>query len=378
MREKKSRNSIPKAPRRKKKSAKLTPDRETAQLFDLVFKFLIQDASSVALVQLINGLFGKSFKLDTKVERVITEHVIKRRRKLVSIRSDCILEAEGESFMMEVQIGNDRTIALRLFEYGIAHAQKTALTSKDGSLIALTLPDAKVIYLEPTKQTPELITIRLTNPKGESLDYTSAPYKVTEELFKKVEERSLYLLLPFYLLPYRQEIKSPLKYGRSREELAREVAGLVKEEEEILERGLERGALTETDVVLVLERIEQMHTELYGTYKEFQEEQMRLQERLKSKVKAQEMRFESKAKAQEIQFESKVKAQEMQFESKAKAQEMQFESKMKAAIKQTAEQTAEQTENKILGLFKQGYSLEEVEKLLAQEAGTQTGTTVFR
>ncbi|MHC6203913.1 hypothetical protein ACYULU_12060 [Breznakiellaceae bacterium SP9] len=357
MREKKSRNSIPKPPRRKRKSAKLTPDRETAQLFDLVFKFLIQDASSLALVQLINGLFGKSFKLDTKVERVITEHVIKRRRKLVSIRSDCILEAEGESFMMEVQIGNDRTIALRLLEYGIAHAQKTALTSKDGSSIALTLPDAKVIYLEPTKQTPELITIRLTNPKGESLNYTSAPYKVTEELFKKVEERNLYLLLPFYLLLYRQEIKSPLLHGRSREDLVHEVAGLVQEAEGILERGLERGALTETDVVLVLERIEQMHTELYGNYTEFQEEQMRLQERLKSKVKAAEMRFESK-----------VKTAEMQFESKVKAQEMQFESKMKAAVNQA--------ENKILGLFKQGYSLEEVEKLLAEEAETQTGTTV--
>ncbi|MHC6204571.1 hypothetical protein ACYULU_15430, partial [Breznakiellaceae bacterium SP9] len=175
-----------------------------------------------------------------------------------------------------------------------------------------------------------------------------------EELFKKVEEQNLYLLLPFYLLLYRQEIKSPSKYGRSREDLVREVAGLVQEAEGILERGFERGALTETDVVLVLERIEQMHTELYGTYKEFQEEQMRLQERLKSKVKAA--------------MNQAAKAQEMQFESKAKAQEMQFESKMKTAVNQT--------ENKILGLFKQGYSLEEVEKLLAQEAGTQTGTTV--
>ncbi|MHC6202990.1 hypothetical protein ACYULU_07330 [Breznakiellaceae bacterium SP9] len=347
MREKKSRNGTPKAPRRKKKSAKLTPDRETAQLFDLVFKFLIQDASPLALVQLINGLFGKSFKLDTKVERAITEHVIKRRRKLVSIHSDCILKAAGESFMIEVQIRNDRTIALRILEYGIAHARKTVLTSKDGSLTALTLPDSKTIYLEPAKQTPELITLRLINPKGESLDYTSESYKVTEDTFKEVEGRNLYLLLPFYLLLYRQEIKSSLRHGRIREDLVREVAGLVQETGEILERGLARGALTEMDVGLVLERTEQMHTELYGTYKEFQEEQMRLQERLKSKVKAQEIRFESKVKAQEMQWEARWEAQEAQWKAR---------------------------EQKMLDLWKQGYSPEEVEKLLAQEAGTQTGT----
>ncbi|MHC6203498.1 hypothetical protein ACYULU_09925 [Breznakiellaceae bacterium SP9] len=130
-----------------------------------------------------------------------------------------------------------------------------------------------------------------------------------------------------------------------REELAREVAGLVQEAEGILERGLERGALTETDAVLVLERIEQMHTELYGTYKEVQEEQMRLPERLKSKVKTA---MNQAAKAQEMQFKTK-------------------EAQLQAAVKQT--------ESRILNLWKQGYSPEEVERLLAEETETQTGTT---
>ena len=332
MRERKSRKGSGEPLRHRKKSAERTHDRETAQLFDLMFKLLMQEASSLALVQFINGLFGKSFRADAEIQRVITEHVIKGRRKLESIRSDCILEAEGQDFMIEVQIGNDRTIALRILDYGIARARKTACSSEDGSLIVLTLPDPKVIYLEPANQTPEVITSRLTNPQGESLNYITVPYKVTEGTFKEAEARNLYLLLPFYLLLYRQEVKNPLKHGRSREVLAQEAAGLVKEAEGMLERGLERGALTETDAVLVLERIEQMHRELYENYPEFQEEQMRLQERLKSRVKA--------------------------------------------VVNQTAKQTAKQTENKILGLFKQGYSFEEVERLLAEEAGPQTGSTV--
>ncbi|GHU52107.1 hypothetical protein FACS1894200_12600 [Spirochaetia bacterium] len=343
MRERKSRKGTQESPRRKKKSANRTLVYETTQLFDLAFKLLIQDASSLALVQLINGLFGKSFSPDTKIEWLITEHVVKRKGRLVSIRSDCILKAAGQDFMIEVQIKDDRTIALRIFDYGIAHARKTARSSEDGSVIVLTLPDPKVIYLEPTKQTSELITSRLTNPQGESLDYTTVPYKVTEGSFKEVEERNLYLLLPFYLLLYRQEVKSPLKYGRSRKELACELDALIEEAEEMLERGLARGVLTDKDVVLVLERIEQMRTELYGSYREFQEGLMRLQTRLKSKVLAQ---FE----AQEAQF-------------KAREQEI-------------VQKTFREAENKILDLFKQGYSLEEVERLLAEEAGTQTSSAI--
>ena len=170
------------------------------------------------------------------------------------------------------------------------------------------------------------------------------PSKVTEGAFKEVEDRNLYLLLPFYLLLYRQAVKTPLAHGKSREVSAREVTELVKEAEAMLERGLERGALTEADADLVLERIEQMYTELYGSYKEFQEEQMRLQERLKSKVKEQ---FE----AQEAQFKIK--------EAQWKARE---------------QKTFKEAENKILNLFKQGHSLEEVERLLAEE--TQTGSAI--
>ncbi|GHU52103.1 hypothetical protein FACS1894200_12590 [Spirochaetia bacterium] len=138
-----------------------------------------------------------------------------------------------------------------------------------------------------------------------------------------------------------------MKYGRSRKDLACELDALIEEAEEILERGLARGVLTDKDVVLVLERIAQMRTELYGAYREFQEGLMRLQTRLKSKVLAQ--------------FE---------------AQEAQWQAVVKQTAEQTAKQTAKQTENKILDLFKQGYSLEEVERLLAEESVTQTGSAV--
>jgi hypothetical protein len=49
--------------------------RRTAQLFDLMFKSIIKDARSSAVVHLINGIYKKSYPLDTPVRIEPTEFV---------------------------------------------------------------------------------------------------------------------------------------------------------------------------------------------------------------------------------------------------------------------------------------------------------------
>jgi len=47
--------------------------RRTAQLFDLMFKSIIKDASPSAVVHLINGLYKKDYPLNSKVTIEPTE-----------------------------------------------------------------------------------------------------------------------------------------------------------------------------------------------------------------------------------------------------------------------------------------------------------------
>jgi hypothetical protein len=111
--------------------------------------------------------------------------------------------------------------------------------------------------------------------------------------------------------------------------LLRKLADIVEEK-----RGA--GLLSGGDAAMILERIEQMHEELYRTYTEFEETKMELQERLKTHWK-------------DYLQEGLLKGEQRG--------------------EQKGRQEGEQKERKrIIGLMEQGYSLEQIKKQLVQES----------
>jgi hypothetical protein len=81
--------------------------RKTAQLFDLMFKSIIKEASSSAVVHLINGIYKKDYPLDTPVTIGPTEFIKKHPKsgKLKKIITDIMIilhcESGKEMFLME-------------------------------------------------------------------------------------------------------------------------------------------------------------------------------------------------------------------------------------------------------------------------------------
>ncbi|MDR2792877.1 MAG: hypothetical protein LBB61_04320 [Treponema sp.] len=128
------------------------PERETLHVFDLMFKFLLTEASPGAVVHFINGLFGKDYPPDGDVSLSSNESIREAQpdsQKLETIRSDLILTINGDAFLIEAQIGDDETIALRVFQYGFAYAKQTMRIAEDGSEITLNMPAARILYWEP-------------------------------------------------------------------------------------------------------------------------------------------------------------------------------------------------------------------------------------
>jgi hypothetical protein len=133
------------------------PERETLQLFDLMFKFLLKEASAPALVHFINGLFGKDYPTDSRVSFPATESIQEQPQKqgLEKIQSDLILMINSDAFALEAQIGDDETIALRAFQYGFAYSKQNMQISEDESYIKLKMPFARILYWETTRKTPD-------------------------------------------------------------------------------------------------------------------------------------------------------------------------------------------------------------------------------
>ncbi|MHC6204107.1 hypothetical protein ACYULU_13055, partial [Breznakiellaceae bacterium SP9] len=215
-------------------------ERETPQLFDLMFKYLLKEAGSTAIVHFINGLFGKDYHPDSSVTFAATESIAipqsNQSQKLEKIQSDMVLIVAGDAFLIEAQIDDDETIALRAFQYGFAHARQTKTISKDETLITLLMPEAQIIYWETSRKTPDKVTLRLVFPDGSKHDYEIKTFKMLEASLETLEKRKMLLLLPFTLLKFRREVKERTTTKEKRRQLANEMRELLLELENMIKR----------------------------------------------------------------------------------------------------------------------------------------------
>ncbi|MDR3002216.1 MAG: hypothetical protein LBU89_13260 [Fibromonadaceae bacterium] len=141
--------------------------RRTAQLFDLMFKSIIKDASSSAIVHLINGIYKKNYPLDTTLVKIEPTEFIKenpKSGKLEKIVSDIVITLfDGESkdtYFMEAQISDDIEIALRIFNYSMYIALERKEVSDDGSYMQINMPSPVVIYWEASK-TKDVVSVKI-------------------------------------------------------------------------------------------------------------------------------------------------------------------------------------------------------------------------
>jgi len=150
--------------------------RETQHIFDLILKRLLR-LSNGAVIQFINGLFGTDHPLDSTVEYPNTEYVSRKLRRLMS---DIVVVINGVNvYHLEAEIKDDESIVIRIFEYGFAQGLSTKTASEGGERITIKFPNARIIYWETTKRTPDEVVLTLEFPDGGSYDYAVTP---TEEV----------------------------------------------------------------------------------------------------------------------------------------------------------------------------------------------------
>jgi hypothetical protein len=235
-------------------------------------------------VHFINGLFGKDYPTDSRVSFPATESIQEQPQKkgLEKIQSDLILMINSDAFALEAQIEDDETIAPRAFQYGFAYSKQNMQISKDGSRIRLKMPFARILYWEATRKTPDKVTLELEFEDGSQHTYEVTTFKMLDQSLETLEQHRMMLLFPFCLLKFRREVKKPGTTSEKRKQLAEEMKALLLNLEKLVKHSQSEGLLSIGDARMVMERIEQMHEELYNPYPEFEEVAMDLRERLRT------------------------------------------------------------------------------------------------
>lgn len=175
------------------------------QIFDKVFKKVIT-LSAKSVVNLINGLFGTDYPLDSTVHYNWTEFEDDRLRRILA---DTILTINGtHSYHMEAQMEKDNAIVFRVFDYGFQHANRTRVMDVEEGKYVLSFPQPVVIYLYYEGVVPDIYTLILEKDTGEKMcEYRVPVVKVQDISAEELSERKMIVLLPFHILKLRQLIK---------------------------------------------------------------------------------------------------------------------------------------------------------------------------
>lgn len=195
-------------------------------IYDKLFKKILT-LSSIAVVNLINGLFNTNYPTDSTITYNWTEF---EKEDLRMILADTILTINGRySYHMEAQMEKDETIILRVFDYSYSHAVRNA-TGEAGRYY-IRFPEPKVIYLYSIKNIPDEYVLDLDFGKQGVFHYSVSVCKFqeisTEELNEMTDE---FLMLDIDII----EKKHEEELYALRQELEKELKDVIADKDEVL------------------------------------------------------------------------------------------------------------------------------------------------
>ena len=292
---------------------------------DEIMKILFR-LSDKLTVRMINSLFGKDIPLDAKV---ITENAEIHRFSMAEptveeIRADMIVSINGERYHLEFQTVNDKTMPVRMFEYGFMIAIqeiKSYLTHiKDG--IKLNYPKQYVIFVEQNEAIPENeLTMKVILWDGDEKEYAVPLMRYWEETPESLEAKHLEPLLPLQVFKLRKGIaeiarskKPDAEKEKLTEEKLREIVKIYTEVTEKIRDWTEKEEyLTAYHAEQMLEALQHLSEYLYSNYKGYTEIEREAIQVSESKWSFARVRNEGKTEGLQIGElkRSKETAQEM-------------------------------------------------------------------
>ena len=164
-------------------------------IFDDVFRTMIEKMPYLA-VPLINEVFHTSYPENVPIVQLRNEH----QQENGEIITDSCLKIAGKLYHIECQSVDDTTMAIRMIEYDFSIAIENA--QKQGRKYRMDFPKSCVLYLRSGKNTPDFLEVDVVFPDGGCHLYRVPAIKVENYTKDNIFEKSLLMLLPFYIMRY--------------------------------------------------------------------------------------------------------------------------------------------------------------------------------
>ena len=295
-------------------------DYETHQIYDILFKKILT-LSNMAVINLINGIFGTRHPTDSTVRYNWTEF---SNNNLKRILADTIITiADRYSYHFEAQMYKDSAIVFRVFDYSYHHACNY-LSSEEGQLV-LRFPEPIIIFLCEPDDLPDTYSLILDFGTQGQFTYKVGTFKFLDISPKELDQKNMIILIPFELLKLRRAIKQE----RSEENKQKLIDLIQNDIIGSINRNFEAGNITIEDAIKLKRYTNALYLHIYSQYDELQEVTEMTDETLMFDIDYLEKDFEEKLAIyhkMEEDFEEKL-AQYQKMERDFLQKEDQFKHK---------------------------------------------------
>lgn len=228
-------------------------------IYDRIAKRCIS-LSGKCTINLINGLYGTNYPVDSKVTYNWTEH---ENDELKRTLADTIVTINNtHSYHMEFQMTKDGDIILRMFEYGFQHAMSNR------GIDTLYFPEPMIVYLYNKENVADEYTLIIDFGTQGEFVYKAPVYKYLEKSMEELDDRKLIVLIPFQLLRLRQAIEKE----RTKENIDALKRLITHDIIDTLKRNENAGNITRMESMKLQRMILHLYHHVYQKYDELERE----------------------------------------------------------------------------------------------------------
>ena len=182
----------------------------TSMAYDDAFRTLETECDDI-LVPYVNYVFNEHFDKSARITRLRNEHFIKNENQSSERRiTDSSFEIHQDNITKKYHLEceskpYDKSLLIRIFEYD-AHIALDA-ASYDTSSIRVIFPNTGLLLLRGSDKAPDSAQIIIEVPK-DTLSYEVPIIKISDFSIDTIFEKSLFLLIPFYIFNYENDLKT--------------------------------------------------------------------------------------------------------------------------------------------------------------------------
>ncbi|WP_304123367.1 hypothetical protein [Methanosphaera cuniculi] len=250
-----------------KENSNKSPKQKTEYIkLDEILKSLFTVSNKV-LINMINTIFHENYNTkDTTITRRNTEFITPEYNVL---KADLILELKSkkknQDYHIEFQTKNDKTMIIRMFEYGFSYAkQKYDQREENDEKILFYMPKSIVMYIEENKNISDEIDMIIVFPDKQEVTFKVPVMKCWEYSTQKMIKNKLYPLLPLQLFNLRKEL---IKLNKEKTENEDKITEQMQKVMQITKQTIDETAKLEENKEI---KPEDMHTILLAISNLFQ------------------------------------------------------------------------------------------------------------